>query len=55
MLSAGPSKPVARGADVCRSRIVVLDLTGLPRPAGSSRFFAIPNGSSPCLKRSQVS
>ncbi len=54
MLSAGPSKPVARGADECRNRTVVLDLIGRPSAAGSPGFLAIPNGSSPCLKSAQV-
>jgi hypothetical protein len=54
MLSAGRSKPVARRRDERRNRAVVLDLIGAPRPAGSPRFLAIPNGSFPCLKSSRA-
>jgi len=55
MLSAGPSKPVTRRAETsAEAEPSVLDLIGPPGPAGSSRFLAIPNGSSRCLRRSQV-
>jgi len=54
MLSAGRSKPIARRADDCRNRTVVLDLIGPPRTVWFPRFLAIPNSSSPGLKSSQV-
>jgi hypothetical protein len=54
MLSAGPSKPVARRREECRNRTVVLDLSGPPSTVGSPRFLAFPWGSAPDLKSWQV-
>jgi hypothetical protein len=54
MLSAGPSKPFARGRDECRSPTVVLDQIGPTSTVGSPGLLAIPSGSSPCLNSSQV-